>query len=332
MNKYIRRPSFKRKLRWRAEAWLLSLLVKCLHGRSHKTLHWFSVQVIRITSPLLKKKYQVATANLQRVYGVQITPSQQKTIAKRSIQSFALACLENLAMPISREQLIFEGEGESQLEAYSSKGQGIIIGSLHLGCWDIALRELNRRLPLVAVVHKPAHNPFAEAIFERVRHSSTNCSWISQHDRNGMVGWLKQGGALVIMTDIYNGQSDLKGDFLGLETLFSRGPFVLSRLCHAPLFPVAHGREDDGRFRLVCGAPIWPERVAITPDGSGDRKAIMKTCEINQAEALARWHEPWIQRYADQYYWTNRRWRGSEGRRLRQLPRPAERVLRLLPP
>jgi hypothetical protein len=47
-------------------------------------------------------------------------------------------------------------------------------------------------------------------------------------------------------------------------------------------------------------------------------------------EALARWQEPWIQAYAEQYYWINRRWRRDEGKQRRLLPPPAARVLQKL--
>ena len=48
-----------------------------------------------------------------------------------------------------------------------------------------------------------------------------------------------------------------------------------------------------------------------------------------QAAAVTRWHEPWIQAYAEQYYWINRRWRDGDGSgcQLRRLPAPAARAL-----
>jgi KDO2-lipid IV(A) lauroyltransferase len=73
---------------------------------------------------------------------------------------------------------------------------------------------------------------------------------------------------------------------------------------------VAHVREDDGRFRLICGDPLLP---APGPEGLQ-----------RQAQALCSWQEPWIQAYPEQYYWINHRWRSGDGsgRRVRQLPPP----------
>jgi KDO2-lipid IV(A) lauroyltransferase len=74
-------------------------------------------------------------------------------------------------------------------------------------------------------------------------------------------------------------------------------------------------REDDGRFRFICGKPLYPTKSAT------DLK--------ERAGALGRWQEPWINAYAEQYYWINRRWRPGDGtgQRLRPTEAPAERVL-----
>jgi KDO2-lipid IV(A) lauroyltransferase len=139
-----------------------------------------------------------------------------------------------------------------------------------------------------------------------------------------MARHLRRGGGLVLMSDLRSGTSNLIADFLGLETRFSRGPMVLSQLASVPVFPVAHVREDDGRFRLICGPPLLPQSPATAGEGGRNAQA------QRQVEALARWQEPWIQAYAEQYYWINRRWRRDEGKPWRRLPPPAARVLEKL--
>lgn len=130
-----------------------------------------------------------------------------------------------------------------------------------------------------------------------------------------MVLKLRQGAGLVMMTDLYPFSNDLQADFLGLTTHVPKGPLALSQKAGCPLFPVAHVREDDGRFRFICGKPLHPTKSA--------------TDLQERAGALGRWQEPWIHAYAEQYYWINRRWRPGDGtgQRLRPTGSLAERVL-----
>ena len=112
------------------------------------------------------------------------------------------------------------------------------------------------------------------------------------------------------MTDLYSRSSEVQVDFLGLSTNFVKGPAALAQKSGCPLFPVAQVREDNGRFRLIFGAPLWPGQGAAALSG--------------QLAAVARWHEPLIQAYPEQYYWINRRWRTGDGsgERLRPIGPP----------
>jgi KDO2-lipid IV(A) lauroyltransferase len=186
----------------------------------------------------------------------------------------------------------------------------VIVGSLHLGCWDLGLRWLSEHLQQLAVIYKPAHNPESDRLLNAARSANSRCHWISKFDHRAILSWLHRGGVLVVMTDLRSHRHRLTVDWLGVETYLQSGPMRLSQRTGASLFPVAHVREDNGRFRLICGDPLPPE-----PGPEGLQR---------QAQALCSWQEPWIQAYPEQYYWINHRWRSGDGsgRRLRQLPPP----------
>ena len=302
--------SLGQRLRWRLEAWGVQLVLALLRGRRHARVRRGLQRAMALARPLLAERIATASANLERVYGAGLAAAERQQLAAASLESFFLACLESIIAPVEEARITVEGEG---LEALLNRpaGQAVIIGSLHLGCWDLGLRWLSHRLNDLAVIYRPAHNPQADALLQAARRDNSRCHWISQFDPRSALSWLRRGGSLVVMTDLYGRQQPLLVDVLGLETRFAAGPVALSQKTGAPLFPVAHVREADGRFRLICGAPLQP--------GSGPDAA------KRQAEALCRWQEPWIQAYAGQYYWINRRWRPGDGsgRRLRQLPPPA---------
>ncbi|NDC15144.1 MAG: hypothetical protein EBZ76_08200 [Synechococcaceae bacterium WB9_2_170] len=304
-------------LQWHGEAWITRLLLAVLKGRSHRTMRRGIRWARRLAQPVLRSRLQTAAANLQLVYGDQLSPQQRQRLAAQSLDSFFLSCLESIIQPVQDNLIHVEGEGLDDLFLCQQEGQGFIVGSLHLGCWDIGLRWLSHHLDRLSVIYRPAHNPYTDPILNAARSSNSRCSWISQRDAKAMLLSLRQGGGLVMMTDLYPHRGALSADFLGLNTKVAPGPLALSEKARCPLFPVAHVRENDGRFRLICGKPLWPT------DAANDQEA--------RATALLRWHEGWIQAYSEQYYWINRRWRAGDGRpqRVRSLGPPAARVLEL---
>ncbi|MCU0529556.1 MAG: lysophospholipid acyltransferase family protein [Cyanobium sp. Prado107] len=309
------RASPWQRLRWRGEALLLRLLLGLLRGRRHGAVRRGIERMVPLAQPLLRRRLDTASANLERVYGAQLTAGQRQWLARRSLEEFLLSCLESIIEPVASERIRAEGEGLEQLLTARRPGQGVIIASLHLGCWDLGLRWLSERIDDLAVIYRPARNPQADRLLNAARSANSRCAWISQFDLRAMLTWLRRGGALVVMTDLYAHKHPLAVDVLGLSTRVVRTPLALSQKSGAPLFPVAHVREDDGRFRLICGPPLQPR-----PGEAG---------LAAQAQALADWQEPWIQAYGEQYYWIQQRWRAGDGSgaRLRALEPPAARVL-----
>jgi lauroyl/myristoyl acyltransferase len=297
------------KLQWRIEAWGVRLLLALLRGRQHRSVRSAIHRTLAPAQPLLGDRLATAKHNLEKVYGNALAPAERQRLAEQSLESFFLSCLESIIAPVDAGLIEVEGEGLEAL-LHRPAGQGAIVGSLHLGCWDLALRWLSEQRHDLAVIYRPAHNPHTDRLLNAARSANSHCHWISQFDRRAMLTCLLRGGCLVVMTDLYGGRNPVAADVLGLTTHAAAGPLSLSQRTGVPLFPVAHVRERDGRFRLNCGAPLQPQ------PGPEGLQAL--------AEALNRWQEPWIQAYPEQYYWINRRWRPGDGsgQRLRQLPPP----------
>ena len=315
LRRSTKQADWLQKLKWHSEAWLTWVLVAVLKGRSHHTMEQ-GVRIARtLAEPVLTKRSKTAAANLYLVYGEQLTPRQRERLAAQSLDSFFLSCLESIIQPIEEELISVEGDGLEDLFRCHKEGQGFIVGSLHLGCWDIGLRWLSQHLDNLSVVHRPARNPYTDAILNGARSNNSQCLWIPQRDAKAMLLKLRQGGGLVMMTDLYKGHQAVSVDFLGINTNVAPGPLALSQKAGCPLFPVAHVREDDGRFRFICGKPLHPTKSATDLE--------------ERAGALGRWQEPWINAYAEQYYWINRRWRQGDGtgQRLRPTGPLAGRVL-----
>ncbi|MCP9809813.1 lysophospholipid acyltransferase family protein [Cyanobium sp. HWJ4-Hawea] len=311
------RTRFWQQIVWKGEATVTRLLVMLLQGRSHRTMRKGVRWARQLATPALGKRLATANSNLALVYGDQLTAKQRQSIAAKSLDSFFLSCLESIIQPIEPPLIDVDGEGLEDLFKAQVRGQGLIVGSLHLGCWDIGLRWLSQHLDNLVVVYRPARNPHSDAVLNAARRSNSNCQWVSQSDTKKILLCIKNGGSLVMMTDLYTRSSSApQADFLGLNTRVAKGPLALSQRAGCPLFPVAHVRTDNDRFHFSCGKPLIPT------DSSSDLS--------DRANALSLWQETWINTYTEQYYWINRRWRSNDGsgQRLRPSGPVAERALR----
>jgi lauroyl/myristoyl acyltransferase len=307
--------SRRRKLRWHVQILVVRIALLLLRHRRHESMRLWINAAVRISSVFLNKEITLGKNNLHKVYGTLLTPRQQRVLTRLSLEQFLLSCLESIIEPVD-DRILFEGDGISAL-LQRPPGQGAIVACLHLGCWDLGLRELSRRLENVAVIYRPMPNPKADQLLNDARSANSHCHWISKTDTRAMLAWLHRGGTLVVMSDLHGRHNSVEVDVLGLSTQISAGPFRLSQKTGCPIFPGAHGRDDDGRFRVHVGRPI---AAPAGPDGPQ-----------LQAQALCLWQEPWIHRYCEQYLWIYRHWRQQEGERLRAPVAPEPRVMRLLP-
>lgn len=264
----------------------------------------------------LRKQFNIGLNNLKRVYGGNLSPLQLERLGEKSLENFILSCLESIIKPVDK-YIVFEGNGVSSL-IQRPADQGLIVASLHLGCWDLALRELSHRLQNIAVVYRSMPNAEADQVLNRARSANSHCHWINKNDTRKMLDWLRKGKTLVVMTDLHGRRNTLEVDILGLASRVSSGPFRLSQKTGCPIVPAAHVREDNGLFRVHVGEPI-----KAPPGPEGPRL---------QAQSLCHWQEPWIHHYCEQYLWMYRHWRKQEGTRLRPEILPAERIMRQLPP
>lgn len=306
--------SFGTRLSWRLQSLALRLVLPLLRGRSHSRMERVVHRMLRCARPLIRGRVAAATTGLKRVYGDSLDPAQRTALAERSLEHFLLACLESVIRPVD-DRIVARGEGLETL-LHRPPGQGAIVASLHLGCWDVALRWLSQQRSDVAVVYRSWSNPEADRLLNQARSANSFCHWISKTDTRAMLGWLRRGGTLVVMADLHGQHNPVDVTFLGLATQLSAGPFRLAQKTGCPIFPAAHVRDDDGCFLVHVGAPLAA--------GVDDLERL--------AQALCDWQEPWIHDYAEQYLWTYRHWRRQEGRRLRPLRPPAVRVLAGLGP
>ena len=98
-------------------------------------------------------------------------------------------------------RLVKQCSGWEHVEAAASNGKGIIFVTPHLGCYDIAGRYLESRLPVVAL-YRPPKVKWAEALMQagRIRGEGNTASAGTGGVRM-LLKTLKKGGNIIILPD-----------------------------------------------------------------------------------------------------------------------------------
>ncbi len=249
----------------------------------------------RLGRYLLRNEWGWALRNLALVFGPELTDGERHRLAILAFEQHFMSYLEGARA----DAVEFSAVDLSAIDAATAGGRGCIIAGAHLGSWEPALRlgrKLGRQL---AVVYRPADNPWSEGEFARAR-AGYGVDWIEKRDAASMVRALRSGKLLVLMTDLNTKVDGITADFLGLPARCPAGPARLAIRLGCAIVPVLSLREAPGRARLVITEPIEPARFdGVAP---GDLAAVI-TRRVNAS------FEPYVVEYAEQYNWLHPRWR-----------------------
>jgi KDO2-lipid IV(A) lauroyltransferase len=188
--------------------------------------------------------------------------------------------------------------GWEYLEGPTSKGQGVILVSGHLGNWELGAAYVAARGLKVSAVVRGQSNKLFENYINRSRHRlGWNTIWDGDATR-GIPRAIRDGHVVPLLADQgVLGLSSIFVPFFGRLARTPQGPAVFALRLQAPCVVCVVTRQPDGRYQLSV------EPVEITDTGNRERdvEAIV-TAYTRQLEA-------WVRRYPEQYLWQHRRWR-----------------------
>jgi lauroyl/myristoyl acyltransferase len=209
-------------------------------------------------------------ANLEPVLGPCGWLARQERIF-RTLLEFAWCFGERYEMPVRQNRVRHTLEGAEYVDALARSDRGAIFVTAHIGHWEMASRQMAKRLVRHAhVVREEEVDPQAqEFVREMVR--AQGGTGHTTHFANGdprlgitLAGALRRGEYVALQ-----GDRPRAGSRSILSTLFGRpmplpaGPAVLARTTGVPLIPVFSFREGRFHYRVVVRAPI---EVSATED------------------------------------------------------------------
>ena len=250
----------------------------------------------------LPGRRRTAVSNV-KLAGVAKDDADARRIARASFDSFAMLAVESL----KASKLITPDTAERYAEfvappetfaLFRDPGQPVILGSAHVGNWELSGHIASFFKPLVAVARN-LDNPYAQR-FMKKRNPRRRIEIVAKHsqDRMALLRPLRSGKLLGLICDQHAASHGVMAPFFGHPASTVASP---ARLALATGVPVVCGfcvRTGPMKFRMEGTAPIWPK-----PTGDRDADVLALTTEINRRI------EDIVRRYPEQYLWSHRRWR-----------------------
>lgn len=250
----------------------------------------------------LPGRRRTAVANVE-LAGVARDRADARRIARASFGSFAMLAVESLKASklITPDNVAEHAEfvvPEASRKLFEEPGQAVILGSAHIGNWELSGHIISFTKPLVAVARN-LDNPYAQR-FMKKRNPRRRIEIVAKHskDRLALLRPLRSGKLLGLICDQHAASHGVMAPFFGHPASTVASP---ARLALATGTPVICGfclRTGPMKFRMEAAEPIWPR-----PTGDREADVLALTAEINRRI------EDIVRRYPEQYLWSHRRWR-----------------------
>ncbi len=257
--------------------------------------YWLFARLGDLLFLLTAHRQTVYFANLRRVLGDTVTPSERNAIARRAFQNllknyFDLLRAHRMTPAEIRTQLA-NVHGLEHLEKTLQQGKGLIGGSAHFGAWDLFIQLAAVHLNTRVVVPNERIQP--EKFFryiQRLRASQGIEIVPLDLAPRALIKALRAGQMVGLAYD-----RDLTGtgprvNFFGEPTQIPDGAIQLALKYNVPVIAAFAVRRPDNRSEVFIEPPLELERT-------GDLQRDIQ----NGVQKLAYVMEKYIRQYPDQW-------------------------------
>ncbi len=176
--------------------------------------HWLGALLGRVAYAVAPRMRRLTNENLawyfisQKISGAAAQNALRRAAIRESGKGFTELAIAWTAPRERLYALVTACSGWEHAQAAAARNKGIIFVTPHLGCYDIAGRYLESRLPVVAL-YRPPKLSWLEPLMEsgRVRGGGTTAPAGTRGVRV-LLKTLKEGGNIIILPDQVPGQGD----------------------------------------------------------------------------------------------------------------------------
>ena len=255
----------------------------------------------RVLGVAMRGRRQMLGRHLRRVHGPELDGRDLDRAMAATFASYGRYWLEVFRLP--RQDLLaldddrFRLDGREHVDQALAEGKGVVIGTPHLGNWDLGAAWFASRGYQPTTVVEPIDPP---ALFE----------WFCSYRRALGMGIVPLGpeASSILLKKLRQGlmvglvcDRDLTGngvevEFFGERTTFPAGPATLALRAGAPLLAGANFFEGDAH------------RCVMRPPLDASRQGTIKEDIARITQALARDFEVLIRRAPDQWHLLQPNW------------------------
>jgi KDO2-lipid IV(A) lauroyltransferase len=258
--------------------------------------------VARRTTTMSRRHHREAMENLQIAFP-DLDPAEHERIARESqVQLFwngiDVARSQFWTPAQTSSRLGFEGR--EILDEALAEGKGVLILSLHIGCFELAVRGFGMTGVPFMVLSRPVENPFVQRYLIRSREQFGSEIVDRGNAARPMLRQLKRGGMVGVLNDRYVRGNSVFVPFFGVRAATSTGVATFAVRTGAVVLPGFMVRDGPDHHLIR----ILP-RVEVPPTGDRAKDIEASTAAYNRAlEAV-------IRQYPEQWMWRHRRFRHS---------------------
>ncbi len=268
-----------------------------------RLLHALGAWIARLAFAAGGKHVGYALVNL-RIAFPDLSEYRRREIGRLSYENLARNIIDVLRFDTWSEEDIrarVEITGLRHLDAARAQGKGVLVLTLHLGNFELALMALGLTGVPVSAVARKLPNSFLYARIAAWRRRSG--AELIDHKKSALkiLRGLREGRAIGLLIDRYSRRD--RGVFVplfGVRCSTSAGLATLALRAGAPVIPVYILRDGPDHHQIV----ILP---ALEFRPSGDRKRDIEVLTARCNEVL----EELIRRHPEQWIWAHRRFRNS---------------------
>jgi KDO2-lipid IV(A) lauroyltransferase len=259
---------------------------------------WFGLVGYR----LIKRRRQVAMANLEIAFGREMGKKEREKIARRCFQGIGRHFMEVCYLIRYDKEKVgtyVSFRGAEHFEEARQKGRGVVLLTGHFGCWELMAVAFGYYFLPSYVVTKPLDYPPAERLVRHLRGVSGNRCVSKEKSMRQLIRLLREGKVLGILLDQnidwYDG---VFVPFFGKRACTNKGLALLIYKTQAPVVPVFIVDQGRGRYVVEFQPPLpW------LSFGDRTKEIEENTAQYNRViEAMAR-------RHPDHYFWVHQRWK-----------------------
>lgn len=247
------------------------------------------------------KRRHLALENIRLALGQELSPVEQRRVARRSFAHLGMNLMEYFTFPNLNRRKI-EGttlfSGKKHLDSALGEGRGVLCLTGHMGNWDLLGSALAFRGYPVSLVSKVSRSRAINRVWMDYREDVGVRIFSGSGAMKDILRQLKKGGIVGLVVD----QNALRKDgifvpFFGREACTLTAIAVLARRTGAPVVPIYSFREGS-KLRVVVQAPLESGEIE---DMNED--VFQRTLRYSQ------WTEAVIRRHPEQWTWLHNRWR-----------------------